>query len=107
MKFICLFAVLLLLIGCSSHCNGAAVTKPTGQPGCQTEQELTEVYYQHFYLKNAYWTCSTLGVPATLVRCPLAEGYLPAVKRCVPFMDWYWTPTELPPSQPAEAAAYP
>ncbi|KAH8381817.1 hypothetical protein KR009_000450 [Drosophila setifemur] len=105
MKFLPLFAVILLL-ACSSLCSGAAVGgKPTGQPGCQTEQELAEINYPHFYLKKSFWICSTLGVPATLGHCPVGFGYLADAKECVPFSLWYWTPTALPPSQPEVAAA--
>ncbi|EDV43586.1 uncharacterized protein Dana_GF16453 [Drosophila ananassae] len=103
MKFLTLFG-LFLVLSCFTLSNGAAVGKPTGQPGCQTEQELAEVYYRHFYLKNAYWICSTLGIPATLGQCTAGYGYLDDVKACVPFSQWYWSPTELPPSQPVVAS---
>ncbi|XP_017052342.1 uncharacterized protein LOC108095684 [Drosophila ficusphila] len=102
MKYLPLLAIFLIL-GCSSLSNGAAVGKPTGQPGCQTEEELTVALYPHFYLKNAYWICSAQGVPATLAQCPIASAWLDSAKRCVPWSEWTWSPTVLPPSEPAVA----
>ncbi|KAI8044404.1 uncharacterized protein LOC128257568 [Drosophila gunungcola] len=103
MKFLPLFAVFLIL-ACSSLCHGAAVAKPTGQPGCQTEEELTVAFYPHFYLKSSFWICSTQGVPATLGQCPIPTAWLDSVKACVPWPQWTWSPTALPPSQPEIAA---
>ncbi|XP_017037691.1 uncharacterized protein [Drosophila kikkawai] len=102
MKFLPLFVVLLLL-GCASLGSAAAVGKPTGQPGCQTEEELAVRNYAHFYLKNSYWSCQALGVPATLSSCAVAQAWLDEVKSCVPWSQWYWLPTALPPSEPLAA----
>ncbi|EDW45145.1 uncharacterized protein LOC6617079 [Drosophila sechellia] len=103
MKFLPLFAVFLIL-GCSSFCSGAAVAKPTGQPGCQTAEELEVAFYAHFYLKSSFWVCSTQGVPATLAQCPVASAWLDSAKACVPWPQWVWSPTVQPPSQPEVAA---
>ncbi|KAH8362843.1 hypothetical protein KR084_001603 [Drosophila pseudotakahashii] len=99
MNFLPLLAVFLIL-GCSALAEGAAVAKPTGQPGCLTAEEVEVKYYPHFYLKSSYWICSTQGVPATLCRCAVTSAYLDSVKGCVLWADWIWTPTVLPPSQP-------
>jgi len=103
MKFLSLLAVFLIL-GCSSFSQGAAVAKPTGQPGCQTAEEVAVIYYPHFYLKSSYWICSAQGVPATLGQCPVATAYLDSAKACVAWPLWTWSPTVQPPSQPEIAA---
>lgn len=103
MNFLPLFAVLLLL-GCAALGSGAAVGKPTGQPGCQTEEELAVQNYAHFYLKSSYWTCEALGVPATLNACGIAQAWFDVAKSCVPWPQWYWTPTVQPPSEPLPVA---
>uniref|UniRef100_A0A1L8EJ68 Putative secreted protein n=1 Tax=Haematobia irritans TaxID=7368 RepID=A0A1L8EJ68_HAEIR len=72
----------------------------TGQPGCQTEEELTVGVYAHFRMKNGYWRCTVLGQPATLEVCPVAQGFLEPARACVPWGLWYWTPTVAPPSFP-------
>ncbi|EDV53514.1 uncharacterized protein LOC6555237 [Drosophila erecta] len=103
MKFLPLFAVFLIL-ACCSCCSGAAVAKPTGQPGCQTAEELEVALFAHFYLKSSFWVCSTQGVPATLAQCPIANAWLDSAKACVPWPQWVWSPTVQPPSQPEVAA---
>ncbi|XP_016998338.1 uncharacterized protein [Drosophila takahashii] len=103
MNFLPLFAVFLIL-GCFSFSEGAAVGKPTGQPGCLTAEEVEVKFYPHFYLKSSYWICSTQGVPATLGQCVVPSAYLDSAKACVPWSEWYWTPTVQPPSQPEVAA---
>ncbi|KAH8311374.1 hypothetical protein KR044_005984, partial [Drosophila immigrans] len=95
MNYLYLFVCCLALISCS-----AAYRKPTGQPGCQTEEEISVQFYPHFYSKSQYWVCSALGVPATIGYCPVATGFLNDAKACVPWAEWYWTPTALPPSEP-------
>ncbi|KAH8417777.1 hypothetical protein KR222_005751 [Zaprionus bogoriensis] len=87
----------LALVSCSS---AAAFGKPNGQPGCQTEEEIEVALYPHFYIKNQFWICQTLGVPATIAYCPIATAFLNDAKACVAWVDWYWTPTVAPPSQP-------
>ncbi|SPP81096.1 uncharacterized protein LOC117583433 [Drosophila guanche] len=104
MNFLHLFALLFVLCLGSRCCSGASVGKPTGQPGCQTEQEIAVATYPHFYLKSSYWICSTQGVPATLAACPIPSAWLDSAKSCVPWSEWYWTPTALPPSEPLPTA---
>lgn len=77
----------------------------TGEPGCQTEEELTVKLYRHFQNKTVYWECVALGQPAVLQQCPIAHGYLDPAKECVHFSLWYWTPTVAPPSAPATQVA--
>ncbi|KAH8408450.1 hypothetical protein KR215_005699 [Drosophila sulfurigaster] len=101
MNYLYLLACCLALISCSS---AAAFGKPTGQPGCQTEEEIAVQFYPHFYIKNQYWVCSTLGVPATVGYCPIATAFLNDAKACVPWAEWYWSPPVLPPSEPLSAA---
>lgn len=95
-----LLALLVALVSFGS-CSGAAVSgKPNGQPGCLTEEEISVAFYPHFYIKNQYWICQTLGVPATIGFCPIATAFLSDARACVPWSEWYWTPTVGPPSQP-------
>ncbi|XP_017140089.1 uncharacterized protein LOC108154339 [Drosophila miranda] len=104
MNFLHLFTLFFVLC-LGSISSGASVgQKPTGQPGCQTDQEITVATYPHFYLKNAYWICTTKDVPATLAACPKPSAWLDAVKACVPWSEWYWSPTALPPSEPLATA---
>ncbi|XP_017871977.1 PREDICTED: uncharacterized protein LOC108619737 [Drosophila arizonae] len=97
MNSLYLFAVCLALASC---CLASPWGKPSGQPGCQTEEELAVGAYRHYYRKNQYWVCQVLGVPASPAYCPIAQAWLDDVKACVPYSEWYWTPTVAPPSQP-------
>uniref|UniRef100_A0A1L8EHV9 Putative secreted protein n=1 Tax=Haematobia irritans TaxID=7368 RepID=A0A1L8EHV9_HAEIR len=72
----------------------------SGQPGCKTEEELQVGVYRHFKKKVAYWECTQLGVPASLRFCPNDKGFLESARACVPWVEWYWTPTVAPPSSP-------
>ncbi|XP_030370805.1 uncharacterized protein LOC115621325 [Scaptodrosophila lebanonensis] len=99
MKCIYLFVLCLLAV------NAVPLDNPTGQPGCQTEEELSVVNYRHLRNKTLYWICQEQGVPAALGQCPVAHGWLDDVKECVHFSLWYWTPTVQPPSQPAQVSA--
>lgn len=97
------FVILLIAISASiAICQAEVQGNPlyTGQPGCQTEEELSVVLYPHFRNKRAYWRCSVLGQPAAFELCPLGEGFLAAEKTCVPWINWYWSPTVAPPSSP-------
>ncbi|ALC45863.1 CG14645, partial [Drosophila busckii] len=94
------FALLLALFLALGLCGVLAWDQHTGQPGCQTEQEIQVGNYRHWKRKNAYWKCVTLGTPASLQYCKNGEGYLDDVKSCVPWDEWYWTPTVQPPSRP-------
>ncbi|XP_068153401.1 uncharacterized protein [Drosophila tropicalis] len=106
MRHLQLFVLALLLaLFSQSSAASTGVTKPTGQPGCQTENEISVAFYRHFYLKNYYWVCETQGVPATLAVCPVPSAWLDDLKACVPWSQWYWSPTELPPSEPSPAVA--
>ncbi|EDW67649.1 uncharacterized protein [Drosophila virilis] len=100
MNYLYLFALCLALVSCSI---AIPLGKPTGQPGCQTEAEIAVGAYRHYYLKNQYWVCHALGVPASLATCPVAQAWLDDAKACVYFAQWYWTPTVAPPSQPLAA----
>ncbi|ALC45862.1 CG14245, partial [Drosophila busckii] len=99
MKFALLLAVFLTLGLCSVWAwpNGQS-SRYTGQPGCQTEQELQVGVYRHFKRKDAYWQCTTLGQPASMQYCKNEEGYLDDQKQCVLWKDWYYTPTVMPPT---------
>ncbi|KAI8130617.1 hypothetical protein FF38_02765 [Lucilia cuprina] len=101
MKFIILFIIISAIIAC---CQVQAQGNPlyTGQPGCLTEEELTVALYPHFRNKRAYWKCSVLGQAAALEFCPIAEGFLAVERTCVPWINWYWTPTVAPPSSPIQ-----
>ncbi|XP_075149026.1 uncharacterized protein LOC142222660 [Haematobia irritans] len=98
---VCLI-VFAIAVACQAQGNQALNNNPayTGQPGCQTEEEVTLALYPHFRLRNAYWRCSVLGQPATLEMCPVAEGFLEPLRACVPWGLWYWTPTVAPSSAP-------
>ncbi|XP_073820160.1 uncharacterized protein [Musca autumnalis] len=105
MKVFALVVCVLALIAVSL----AQVQNPTdptytGQPGCLTEEEVAVGVYPHFRVKRGYWRCSVVGQPATLELCPVAQGFLEAARACVPWSQWYWTPTVAPPSYPAADA---
>ncbi|KAM7360719.1 uncharacterized protein ACRADG_007217 [Cochliomyia hominivorax] len=100
MKLLILFAVISAFIA-TNKVEAQGNPLYTGQPGCLTVEELSVVLYPHFRNKRAYWRCSVLGQAATFELCPIGEGFLAAEKTCVPWTEWYWTPTVAPPSSPA------
>lgn len=100
MKYFAVIAILFLAVALSQAQNDAAYT---GQPGCLTEEEVTVGVYPHFRIKRGYWKCSVLGQAATLEQCPIAQGFLEPARACVPWAQWYWTPTVAPPSAPVVA----
>ncbi|KAL7728769.1 hypothetical protein ACLKA6_004133 [Drosophila palustris] len=99
MNYLYLLALCLAFISCCSA--AAAYGKTNGQPGCRTEEEISVGSYPHFHNKKQYWVCETLGVPARIAFCPVETAFLTAERICVPWAEWYWSPTVLPPSQPA------
>lgn len=107
MKFAIFLAILSLIVASCQVQAQQQQDNPayTGQPGCQTEEEVSVGLYPHFRIKRAYWKCSVLGQPAVLEYCPIAQGYLDPAKACVSWIEWYWTPTVAPPSIPAAGQA--
>lgn len=99
-----LFAILLVALALG-HVQAQGNPVYTGQPGCLTEEEIAVGVYRHFRNKRAYWVCSVLGEPSSLQLCPIGEGFLEAVRACVPWLEWYWTPTVSPPSSPVVTIA--
>ncbi|XP_073820161.1 uncharacterized protein [Musca autumnalis] len=100
MKFVVALLVVFVAFLALSQVQAQGNPFYTGQPGCQTEEEVSVGVYRHFRNKRAYWRCSVLGEPATLEFCPFLSGYLDEAKACVPWALWYWTPTVAPPSSP-------
>ena len=100
MKFVILFVIIGTLIAASQGQLVQGNPLYTGQPGCQTEEELSVALWPHFRNKRAYWICTVEGQPAALELCPIGQGFLAAERACVPWIDWYWTPTIAPPSSP-------
>uniref|UniRef100_A0A1L8EHI3 Putative secreted protein n=1 Tax=Haematobia irritans TaxID=7368 RepID=A0A1L8EHI3_HAEIR len=98
MKAIAFFFVVIFAILALSR--AAILPQYSGQPGCKTHEELQIGVYRHFKNKTAYWQCTQLGVPASLQYCPNDKGFLETARACVPWAEWYWTPTVAPPSSP-------
>ncbi|XP_037953602.1 uncharacterized protein LOC119683809 [Teleopsis dalmanni] len=65
-----------------------------GKPECTTVEEITTRIFRNTWDPTAYWSCSELNVPATLIRCPDQTAFLSSRKECVPWSDWKWESTD-------------
>uniref|UniRef100_A0A7G3AGB6 Putative conserved secreted protein n=1 Tax=Lutzomyia longipalpis TaxID=7200 RepID=A0A7G3AGB6_LUTLO len=76
-----------------------------GQPGCQTQEEVTRRYWRNNWDPTRFWVCDTLNQPAHAVTCEEHTGevslaWLDSAQACVSWSQWEWTPPRAPPSRP-------
>ncbi|CAD7090442.1 unnamed protein product [Hermetia illucens] len=87
---LCIFLVVLTVAT-------AARFRSDGRPGCKTPEEMMRPWRHHLD-PTKFWLCTHEGVSALPVKCSEGTAFSEEALVCVPWEEWIWTDTKLPPS---------